>query len=63
MYEPMLDDLSLQKYGYVLDMNAIKLRDMKGEWMRKHTPKRLVEKYAMYMAITCTGALEARLAE
>ena len=60
MYEPMLDDLSLAKYGYILDMNAIKLRDMKGEWMRKHTPKRPVEKYAMYMAITCTGAIEAR---
>ncbi len=60
MYEPMLDDLGYQKYGYILDMNAIQLRDMSGEWMKKHTPKRPVEKYAMYMAITNTGALTAR---
>jgi hypothetical protein len=60
-YEPMLDDLSRAKYGYVLDMNQIKLRPMAGgEWMKRHTPKRPVEKYAMYMALTCTGAISAR---
>ena len=59
VYEPMLDDLSLAKYGYVLDMNAIKLRDMQGEWLRRHTPKRPVEKYAMYMGLTCTGGIIA----
>ncbi len=60
-YEPMLDDLSRSKYGYVLDMNQIKLRPMAGgEWMKRHTPKRPVEKYAMYMALTCTGAISAR---
>lgn len=60
MYDPMLDDLSRSKYGYILDMNVIKLRPMTGEWMRKHTPKRPVEKYAMYMALTNTGAVQAR---
>ena len=55
----LLDDLSLAKYGYVLDMNAIKLRDMQGEWLRRHTPKRPVEKYAMYMGLTCTGGIIA----
>lgn len=60
-YEPMLDDLSRAKYGYVLDLNQIKLRPMAGgEWMKRHTPKRPVEKYAMYMALTCTGAISAR---
>lgn len=60
VYEPMLDDLSRSKYGYVLDMSAIKLRDMPGEWMKKHVPMRPVEKYSMYMALTCTGAITAR---
>jgi hypothetical protein len=42
-------------------MNQVKLRPMSGgEWMRRHTPKRPVEKYAMYMALTCTGAISAR---
>lgn len=59
-YEPLLDDLSRSKYGYVLDMNAIKLQTMSGEWLKRHTPKRPVEKYAMYMALTCTGAITAR---
>ena len=60
-YEPMLDDLSRAKYGYVLDMNQIKLRPMAGgEWLRRHTPKRPVEKYSMYMALTCTAAISAR---
>ena len=60
-YDPVLDDLSRAKYGYILDMNQVKLRPMSGgEWMRRHTPKRPVEKYAMYMALTCTGAISAR---
>lgn len=60
VYEPLLDDLSRDKYCYVLDLNAIQLRDMSGEWMKRHTPRRPVEKYAMYMALTCTGAISAR---
>lgn len=60
-YDPTLDDLGRQKYAYVLDMNQIQLRPMAGgEWMKRHTPKRPVEKYAMYMALTCTGAIGAR---
>ena len=59
VYEPLLDDLSRDKYCYVLDLNAIQLRDMSGEWMKRHTPRRPVEKYAMYMALTCTGAISA----
>lgn len=59
-YEPLLDDLSRDKYAYVLDMNQIKLTTMNGEWMKKHTPRRPVEKYAMYMALTVTGAIKAR---
>ena len=59
VYEPLLDDLSRAKYGYVLDMNAIKLQAMENEWMKSHTPARPAEKYVLYRALTCTGALLA----
>jgi hypothetical protein len=57
VYEPLLDDLSLEKHGFVLDMNSIKLHAMDNEWMKDHTPARPPEKYVMYRAKTCTGAL------
>lgn len=58
-YEPLLDDLGRAKFGYVLDMNAIKLEAMEGEWLKPHTPARPVEKYVLYRALTATGALRA----
>lgn len=57
VYEPLLDDLGRSKYGYVLDMNQIKLWAMEGEWMKNHTPARPADKYVMYRAITCTGGM------
>lgn len=57
MYEPLLDDLSRAKYGYVLDMNAIYLHAMENEWMRDHFPARPPEKYVLYKSRTCTGAI------
>lgn len=59
-YDPSLDDLGKAKYGYVLDMNAIKLRPMDGEDMKKHNPARPEDKYAIYQALTWTGGLIAR---
>ncbi len=56
-YEPLLDDLGYAKYGYVLDMNAIRLMVMEGEDMKQHTPARPPEKYVLYRAVTFTGAL------
>lgn len=58
-YTPMLDDLSKSKYCYGLDLNAIKLRNMDGEWEKMHTPARPPEKYVMYRAMTSTGGLIA----
>lgn len=58
-YEPLLDDLGRAKYGYVLDMNAIKLMPMENEDWVMHTPARPVEKYVLYRAMTFTGALTA----
>lgn len=57
VYEPLLDDLSRAKYGYVLDMNAIRLWQMENEWMKSHTPARPPEKYVLYRALTCTGCI------
>ena len=57
VYEPLLDDLGRSKYGYLLDMNQIKLWAMEDEWMKNHTPARPADKYVMYRAITCTGGI------
>ncbi len=57
VYEPLLDDLGRQKYGYVLDMSAVYLHAMENEWMKSHTPARPPEKYVLYRALTCTGAM------
>jgi hypothetical protein len=56
-YCPQLDDLSRAKYLYALDLEAIKLRPMSGEWEKMHTPARPPEKYVMYRAMTSTGGL------
>lgn len=58
-YDPLLDDLGLAKYGFVLDMNAIRLYAMENEDMKQHTPARPPEKYVLYRAVTYTGALTA----
>lgn len=58
-YEPLLDDIGQAKFGYVIDLNAIKLMPMDGEDWKVHTPARPPEKYVLYKAITWTGALIA----
>lgn len=59
VYDPTLDDLGKEKYGYVLDLNAIKLRPMEGEDMKRHNPARPEDKYVYYQALTWTGGLIA----
>jgi hypothetical protein len=58
-YEPQLDDLGYAKYGYVLDLNAIKWQPMQNEEMRTHNPERPPEKYVLYRAVTTTGGITA----
>lgn len=60
VYTPQLDDLSRSKYMYALDLDAIQLRPMEGEWEKMHTPARPPEKYVMYRAMTSTGGLIAK---
>lgn len=56
-YDPTLDDLSKEKYCYILDTRHMYLDTMQGEDMKSHTPTRPPEKYVMYRAMTYTGAL------
>ena len=56
-YDPTLDDESLQKYLFLLDMNAIKPMVMEGEDMKRHNPARPATQYVLYRAVTWTGGL------
>lgn len=57
MYEPLLDDIGRSKYGYILDLKAIRMMAMADEEWKMHTPERPPQKYVMYRALTYTGAL------
>ncbi len=56
-YDPTLDDLGFNKRLYMLDMKAIKPKNMEGEFMKKHSPARPEDRYVMYRAVTLTGGL------
>jgi len=60
VYDPTLDDLSLAKRAYVIDMNAIKLYYMQGEKMKKANPARPYDRYVMYRGMTTTAVMGAR---
>lgn len=59
-YAPTLDDLGLSKYCFFIDMNVIRLRNVEGEDMKKHTPARPEDRYVLYRAVTWVGGLTAR---
>ena len=56
-YEPVLDDLSLSKFGYIFDLRRLYLKSMDGEDRKTHAPARPAERYVMYRSMTWTGAL------
>ena len=56
-YDPTLDDMSLAKYGYVMDCKTIMPMVMEGEDMKSHNPARPEDKYVIYRAVTWTGGL------
>lgn len=60
MYEPLLDDLSLAKHGFCIDLNAIQWMPMQGDEEKMHNPARPPEKFVYYRAITTTGLLGAK---
>lgn len=58
-YDPSLDDLGRSKYAYILDMDAIRLYKMSGEWRKQHSPARPPEKFVLYRSLTSTGQMIA----
>lgn len=62
LYDPTLDDLSLPKRMYAIDMskNGIRLLYMDGNRMKRHNPARPYDRYVMYQGITMTGVMVAR---
>lgn len=62
VYDPTLDDLSLAKRCYVIDMGkkGIRLLYMDGQRMKRHHPARPYDRYVMYNGITMTGVMVAR---
>jgi hypothetical protein len=61
VYDPTLDDLGKAKYGYVLDLNNIRLMPMENEDMRLHNPARPEDRYVLYRAMTWTGGLVGKM--
>lgn len=57
MYDPTLDDLSKSKFCYFIDTNAIKLRPIEGEDMKRHNPARPYDKMVIYKSWTWAGGL------
>jgi hypothetical protein len=67
LYDPTLDDLAKHDGTgnqslncYVLDTDAIGLHVMDGEDMKVHNPARPEDKYAIYKALTWTGAMASK---
>lgn len=59
-YDPTLDDMSLAKYGFVIDTKSIFPMVMEGEDMKRHNPARPETKYVLYRALTWTGGFVCR---
>jgi hypothetical protein len=62
VYDPTMDDLSLQKRCYAIDMGrtGVRLLYMDGQRMKKHNPARPYDRYVMYNGITMTGVMVAK---
>jgi hypothetical protein len=60
VYDPTLDDLSLSKRAYFIDLNAIQLMPLEGEDKKTHNPARPYDQYAIYRAMTWSGGMVAR---
>jgi hypothetical protein len=60
VYDPVMDDLSLQKRLYVIDMNGIKLLYMQDEKMKKSNPARPYDRFVMYQGLTSTAVMVAK---
>lgn len=61
-WDPTLDDLSLPKRCYAIDMSrsGIRLLYMDGQRMKKHNPARPYDRMTMYNGLSMTGVLVAK---
>lgn len=57
MYDPTLDDLSLEKSCYIMDPRRLFMHSMEDEWGKDHNPARPHDSYALYKARTYTAQL------
>lgn len=60
VYDPTLDDLGLSRRAYFIDTKNVMLKVMAGEDRKIHNPARPHDQYALYRAMTWTGALAAK---
>lgn len=59
-WDPTLDDLSLSKRCYIVDMKRIKLLYMQGENKKKSNPARPHDRFVMYNGMTSTAVMVAQ---
>lgn len=60
VYDPTLDDLSMQRFCYFVDLDSVFLDVMEGEEWKRHNPERPYNQYSLYKAVTWTGGMCAR---
>lgn len=60
MYDPTLDDLGREKYGYIWDSSDISLHALEGDWRRRRTPERPYDQFVFHQSLLCTGQMTAR---
>lgn len=59
IHEPALDDLGMDHYFYIVDVDAIGLTMLEGDDMQIHMPARPYDRMAGYKSITWTGMIVA----
>jgi len=61
-WDPTLDDLSLAKRCYVIDMSktGVRLLYMDGQRMKKHNPARPYDRMVLYNGLSMTGVMVAK---
>jgi hypothetical protein len=59
-YDPTLDNLGRNKFGYWWDPRHIYLMKQDGEWDHRFTPARPYNQFVIYRSMTHTGQMVAQ---
>ena len=59
-YKKYLDDISKNKFCYIIDMKQIKLLYMNGQRMKKHNPSRPYDRMVQFNGLSTTCVLIAK---